>query len=99
MPTDPRIVYGARCTWWDSIDKVGHIPTGASRGLPCCPNCRSVLFECPNEGEWFTGIDRYEADGHPGYRNRMTWARGRCFPDMKTLDAIYVAVKTEPHND
>ncbi len=90
-----RIVYGARCTWWDSIDKVGHtVPRVGEYRLPVCPHCRQVLFEVPNEAEWFAAVDRYEAAGHPGYRARMTWARGRCFPNMETLDAIYVAVKT-----
>lgn len=76
-----RIVYGARCTWWDGIAKVGKLGSG----LPCCPHCRNVLFEMDNEEQWWAGVDRHETDGHPGYRAMMEWARGKCFPDFPTL--------------
>jgi hypothetical protein len=76
-----RIVYGVRCTWWDSIAKIGKL----DGGLPCCPHCRGVLFEVDNEEQWWSGVDRYEAAGHPGYRAKMEWARGRCFPNFQAL--------------
>lgn len=85
---DNRIVYGARCVWWDSINKIA--TRGESR-IPCCPHCRNVLFEVDNEGQWFAGIDKYEAAGHPGYRKMMEWARGKCFPDMGALEQAYKA--------
>lgn len=71
-----RIVYGARCTWWDSISNVA---TKAS-GLPCCPHCGSPLFEQPDERTWWAGVDAYERDAHPGYRELIEWSRGRCIP-------------------
>ncbi len=42
------LVYGARCTWWDSKDKAA----GKGDELPRCPNCGGVLFETP-EATWF----------------------------------------------
>jgi hypothetical protein len=84
------IVYGARCTWLDSIDKTGRTPPGPSgHRLPCCPHCGSVLFQLPTEADWWTGVDRYEADGHPGYRAMITWARGKCFANMAAMQRAY----------
>jgi hypothetical protein len=76
-----RIAYGARCGWWDSIDKVG---TKAS-GLPCCPHCGGVLFEVATEEEWWASARRHEADGHPGYVAALEWSRGQCFPSVEAL--------------
>ena len=88
---DPRIPYGARCTWWDSIYKVGLTPAvpGKPR-LPCCPGCGGMLFEVDSEETWFAGIDRYEAAGHPGYRAMMEWGRGQCFRTMTDLQYAYL---------
>ncbi len=93
MP-DTRIPYGARCTWWDSIDKVGvrqgsNPLGGPPMRLPCCPHCRNMLFEVEDEATWWRGIDKYEADGHPGYRAIMTFGRGKCFPNLAALTAAY----------
>jgi hypothetical protein len=87
---DTRIVYGANCVWWDSIDKVAvkQVPGGRGPGLPCCPHCGSVLFET-DEPDWFKGMDKYEADGHPGYRAMMEWSRGKCFRTMTALKTTY----------
>lgn len=75
---DPRIVYGARCTWWDSIASVS---TNTS-GLPCCPHCGSVLFEVESELVWFTNIEAHVArSGDVDYRAFIEWLRGKCFPN------------------
>lgn len=84
---DPRVVYGARCTWWDSIHKVAKTDTDPP--IPCCPHCGSVLFETENEASWFKSIDHYEASGHPGYRAMMEWSRGRCFKGLGDLAKAY----------
>lgn len=86
---DTRIVYGARCTWWDSIDKIGKLPGG----LPCCPHCNSPLFEMESETEWFDSVDRY-AQTHPGYREKIEWGRGKCFVGLGGLDRAYEARET-----
>lgn len=83
-PPDGRLCYGARCTWFGSIHEAASI----AGGLPCCPRCRGVLFEMPDEGEWWRGIDEFERGAHPsdprphpGYRAMWEWqrAQSRCF--------------------
>ena len=77
---DTRIVYGANCVWWDSIHA-----TSTLRGvspIPCCPFCRSVLFEVSNIDEFMKGVDDYEQNGNPGYRDLLLWVRGKCFKSM-----------------
>jgi hypothetical protein len=77
-----RIAYGAACTWWDSIDKVGNTESG----LPCCPHCGSVLFEVPSIAAWRIGVDRYAAEKNdPSYAAMVAWGRGKCFPNYATL--------------
>lgn len=88
---DTRIAYGARCVWWDSIQNVGTITARNGATLPCCPHCRGMLFEMPNEQEWFAGVDKYEGAGHPGYRAFAEWMRGKCFPDINAAKRAYEA--------
>ncbi len=85
MSRDRRIVYGARCSWWGSIDEVS---TTAS-GLPCCPHCGGVLLEVDSEKEWWAGVDQFEADGHPGYRAFLVWLRGKCRPSVEMARAEF----------
>ena len=89
----PRlIVSGARCTWWDTIDKAGKMPGPVgTHTMPCCPNCKSPLFQ--NEpAEWWRAVDQYEASGHfPGYRAFVEWMQGRCFPNLDAAKAAYTA--------
>ncbi len=84
---DERVVYGACCVWWDSIYKV-KVNTA---GLPCCPFCSSVLLEVENEKKWYEWTDKYEADGHRGYRKFIEWLRGKCFPTMRAAALEYEA--------
>lgn len=78
-----RVVYGAACSWWDTIDKAGQIRGG---GLPGCPFCGSPLFEIASETEWWDQIDAVEESG---YRELIKWMRGKCFPDFTTARAEY----------
>lgn len=81
---DYRIVYGARCCWWDSIDK-------AARGLPpTCPHCGGVLYEGPNEAAWWRGAEEQEAK-EPGYIAMMRWARGTCYRTMTAMREAWTA--------
>lgn len=75
---DERIAYGATCSWWDSIHKVGK--SSGSLSIPCCPYCKGVLFEMSNEKEWFRGVDTYaRVSGKEDYRQFIEWLRGKCF--------------------
>lgn len=93
-PADPRIVYGARCTWWDSIDKVATTGPGRS-GLPCCPRCGGVLMEVAGLSAWWAGATTYE-EKNPGYRAFLEWARGRCYPNFGDASAAYRAATGAP---
>lgn len=100
---DTRIVYGVGCTWWDDIYKIGKtppftvpgdgrdIPVRVSPGLPCCPHCKGLLMEFPNLEAWMKNVDKFEADGHPGYRGLLEWQRGKCFKTMPLARAAYKA--------
>lgn len=98
---DTRIVYGAQCTWWDSIDKVGTRPVmglrlaGQTPTIPCCPRCKGTLYQLPNIESWQEQVDTFDATKQPGYRAMMAWARGRCFPSYDFLCAAY-AGRTGP---
>lgn len=84
------IVHGARCLWWDSIEKSAKHDSG----IPCCPHCRSVLFQI-EERHWMEGARRYEADGHPGYVALLLWSRGKCFPDLKAAQVAFARERIE----
>jgi hypothetical protein len=85
MTLDSRIVYGAQCSWWDTVDKAGQLPSG----LPCCPYCHGVLYEM-TAAEWRASIHRY-VEGQPDYVEFITWARGRCLPSYHVALAEYRA--------
>lgn len=87
MMPDQRIVYGVRCSWWGSIVEV----SAKASGLPCCPHCGGVLLEVANETTWWRDVDRYEANGHPGYRAFLGWLRGKCRPTVADARAEYDA--------
>lgn len=76
MTADQRFCFGANCTWFGRIDEVG-----SRFGVPACPVCGGVLFEMDTEADWWTGVDKFQADGHPGYRGMLEWQRTnkKCF--------------------
>jgi len=90
MP-DERIVYGAGCTWWDSIDKAGKAaPSRSGHRLPGCPHCGGLLYELDNERLWWAGVDGFAArTGNAGYRNMIEWSRGKCFKNVSDMKAAY----------
>jgi len=96
-PTPPAyrerlVAYGARCTWWDAKPNAARLPSG----LPCCPFCSGVLFEC-EEAAWLTirpdfvppaawGISAEE------YPQWLAWQRGRaCYPNQAESVAAWRA--------
>jgi hypothetical protein len=82
------VVYGARCVWWNTIDKAG-TSSKEAHALPCCPHYGGVLFQ-QEESDWWAGVSRYESD-HPGYRKFVDWWRGRCFPTFAAAKQAYKA--------
>jgi hypothetical protein len=74
VPRGRTIVYGVNCVWWDFIENAAT----RENGLPCCPVCRSVLFQ-EDETRWWENVQRHEADGHPGYEALVRWSQGKCF--------------------
>lgn len=77
-----KIVYGAKCTWWDDKEKAVIIE---STNLPGCPFCGSVLFE-QDKKTWEKLTDNFN---EPGYKKMMVWSKGKCFPDLATLKKEY----------
>ena len=87
---DRRLVYGASCSWWDSIDKVGR--TGGPTSIPCCPHCGGVLYEMENEERWWRSVESYSRENsEPGYRKFVEWSRGKCFETWVEAKAAYAA--------
>lgn len=76
---DRRVVYGAQCSWWNSIDKVGALTTNNGVVLPCCPHCGGVLLEMQTPEIWWESVDKYESNGHPGYHDFIAWLHDKCF--------------------
>ena len=86
-----KIVFGAGCTWWDSIGKSGEFPLSGGRGLPVCPHCGSPLLEGGTEAQWTSSLDAHAARGNAGYRAMIEWSRGQCFKGYEALKAAYAA--------
>jgi hypothetical protein len=104
---DTRFCYGASCTWCGPIQEVSNmgkhsrwkaanIPDDVRKhSLPCCPHCGGMLLELPHAKEWWDGVDKYDADGHPGYGAMWRWQRQMnkraplCFPNLETLERTY----------
>lgn len=85
---DPRVVYGALCAWWDTIDKV-HLWLG----LPACPVCHGPLFEMESLEVWWSGARIYAAGkGDTEYLAFLEWSRGKCFKSYAEARAAFEAV-------
>jgi hypothetical protein len=98
MTDDPRIVYGVRCSWWDSISKVGKTPPHKGISLPCCPHCGGVLFEISDELLWWALVSRTGKErSDPDYVEFMKWLRGRCFVDgLRTAREVFEKGRKKP---
>jgi hypothetical protein len=88
LMSEVLIVYGARCVWWDSIDKASQLPNG----LPCCPHCKSVLLQQMPK-DWEEGMAQQELK-EPGYTALLAWMRGKCFADMIVAREAYARRET-----
>lgn len=113
---DTRFCYGASCTWFGPIQDVSstdkyqvkakeeHFPKlMADASLPCCPCCGGMLFELPDELDFWNSINAFELGAyprsvagtyprrHPGYRVMWEWQRDQktCFPRTEALAEAY----------
>ena len=104
MARDTRIAYGAMCFWWGPIQSVGTlavpetmqingrtVKTGGGGGLPCCPVCRGMLLEVPDEATFIARAQKWEDDGHPGYVVFIQWSKGKCFKSLTAAQSAYAA--------
>lgn len=84
------ITYGVKCQWADKIENTGRTKLREPGGvtIPCCPRCSSVLFQIEEE-TWWAGVDRYEREGHPGYRKFIEWKMGKCFATMREAEIVF----------
>ena len=94
--TDTRIVYGSKCCWWDSIDKIATI--GELR-LPCCPHCKGPLYEAATIEEWYKDVDAYARAEDPKYREYVDWIRGKCFRDYPTAREAFDNEQNRRHRN
>lgn len=83
MITDPRIVYGARCSWWGSIQEAkGRRNPQGGPPMPCCPHCGGPLFEKPEELSWWAEVKAAAVrNDDEAYVEFIGWLRGKCHPD------------------
>lgn len=94
------VAYGARCTWWDDKPKAARLPSG----LPCCPYCSGVLFEC-EEAAWLTIRPDWEPPAAWGisaeeYPRWLDWQRGRqCYPSQAESVAAWRADTDQPNRE
>lgn len=80
--TDRRIVYGARCQWWSTIDQAGQ----TASGLPGCPKGH-VLLEVENLETWLKHVDEI----HPLYREFLIWMQNQHFDNIEQAMLFYCA--------
>lgn len=95
---DTRVVYGAVCTWWDTIDKV----STTQSGLPCCPHCGGVLYQMESEEEMRSQNARISKRFGIDYQAAMDWCRDKCsralgweLQSSTNLPPIYVLYQRE----
>lgn len=75
MSDTKLIVYGARCVWWDSPEKAGQ----STDDMPCCPHCKSVLLQQPEE-QWIQAATDHDKRA-PGYLRFVLWLKSKCYPN------------------
>jgi len=67
-----KLIWYGLCTYW--TDDWDNLNLKESQGIPSCPECENPGFQMTVQ-EWNEGIEKYEADGNPGY--------GECIAELK----------------
>lgn len=81
-----KVVCGTKCTWWDTIDKVGR--TEGKISLPCCPHCKGMLIFYPDEDAWWDAVSNAQerwGKSLDEHKEMILWGRGHCFPNQRVL--------------
>lgn len=91
LEADDRIVYGIRCTWWDSIDKIGFKPAAKrdedQTPKPCCARCGGPIAVLPLYN-WQQAMIKAE-NLHAGYAEFLSWCRSRCYRSYEEAAEYY----------
>jgi hypothetical protein len=90
---DMRLVMGAQCVWWGTMDETG---TRKADRMPCCPTCGGLLTEMGEAEDIWRGVKSFEEGTylslnpntpppkpHPGYYEWFQWSKGKCYPTAK----------------
>jgi len=93
---EPLHVWSTGCFWHGRIEATGR--TGkCGMGIPCCPHCGSVLYQC-SQRKWEEGTKAYEQQGHVNYIAFMAWteAQGKCWPTIDAAAQEFTATTGQP---
>lgn len=89
---DARVVHGASCTWWGTIDEADTKSELAGIGLPLCPSCGRALLEVPDVAAWWADVREYAAaDPTRRYVEFVLWLRGRCYRSVADARPVHAA--------
>lgn len=102
------VVFGARCTWWDTLDQAGDLPLGDGAcescgkrhqfGIPpaCTRGDRRARRCCPYCRGPIEIVKRPSRwwDGVEAFPV-LQFARGRCYPTMEALEAAHATAGVE----
>lgn len=82
-------VYSANCAWAGPIENVSTM----GPGVPCCPYCKSVLFQAETATFW-DGARKHEALGNTNYVEFIVWImeQPRCYPDFAVAGQAFTAL-------
>jgi hypothetical protein len=87
------MVYSAHCTWCAPISKASKLESG----IPCCPHCKSVLFQM-ERADWDKGVVGFIAsNGDHAYPSYLEWVAttDRCYRTYKEARAAFNAGQLE----
>ena len=73
-----RVLWYGSCGFWTDDWDLIKTTDGTDGGIPCCPTCGCPGFIITAK-QWFVGVEKFQADGHPRYREFIDSIKGKCF--------------------